>query len=488
MTRNCDRTLRRLLLLACCASAGCGGGDHAIAPGGAGPATRLAVHAGADQTAIVGTSVSVLPAVIATDSQGHPVPLVSVTFSVTGAGGGSLTGSQHTTGNDGVATVGNWILGTVPGGDTLQATVPGLAGSPVTFTATAVRGVATLLAAGQEDTCALTTFSQAYCWGDNSTGELGTGTSGNRWGPATVTGGLRFTQLAAGWGFSCGLDAAGHAYCWGANSVGELGDGTLINRSSPVAVVGGFTFSALAAGNYHVCGLTGGGRAYCWGYNPAGQLGDGTTTNRNSPVPVSDTLTFVELSAGGGHTCGLTAAGRAYCWGHDVYGQLGDSATTNRSTPVAVTGGLTFSLIAAGGGYGFTCGLATGGQAYCWGQIAGSPYPIAIRGSPAFTMLVAGGYHVCGLTSGGQAYCWGNNYEGQLGDGTTTAPFSSVSPVAVTGGLTFTQLALGDSHTCGLTTDSKAYCWGWNNMGQLGAGTGTDVGPSPLPVSSLSGN
>jgi len=171
-----------------------------------------------------------------------------------------------------------------------------------------------------------------------------------------------------------------------------------------------------------------------------------------------------------------------------VYGQLGDSATTNRSAPVAVVGGLTFSQIAAGGGYGFTCGLATSGQPYCWGQLTSTPYPTPVSGTPSFSKIVAGGYHACGLTSGGQAYCWGNNYTGALGDGTTTAPLTPTTPVAVIGGLAFSQLALGGGHTCGLSVDAKAYCWGRNDLSQLGAATSDSVAPSPLPVIHLAGN
>jgi alpha-tubulin suppressor-like RCC1 family protein len=374
------------------------------------------------------------------------------------------------------------------GVDTLLATSPGLQGSPVLFTATAVAGAATVITAGEYNTCALTTFNQAYCWGDNSNGALGTGASGNADAPMTVAGGLKLAQLATGWGFSCGLDTLGHGWCWGANGVGSLGDGTLINRNAPVAVSGGLSFQSLAAGNYHVCGLTSGGRAYCWGYNPAGQLGDSTTTTRTSPVPVADTLRFSQLTAGGGHTCGLTSAGLAYCWGHDVFGQLGDSATTNRSAPVAVAGGLTFRQIAAGGGYGFTCGVTTGGQPYCWGQIASATYPTPVAGTPSLSKIAAGGYHACGLTSGGQAYCWGNNYTGALGNGTTTAPLTPTTPSAVVGGLSFSQLALGGGHTCGLTADAKAYCWGLNDFGQLGAVTSDTLGPSPVPVNHLAGN
>jgi alpha-tubulin suppressor-like RCC1 family protein len=158
------------------------------------------------------------------------------------------------------------------------------------------------------------------------------------------------------------------------------------------------------------------------------------------------------------------------------------------STPVAVSGGLSFAAIAVGDLY--TCGVTSSGTAYCWGNneagqlgngsIAHStPAPVAVSGGLTFTALAAGSWHTCGLTGSGAAYCWGNNGWGRLGDGSTT---SSTTPVVVSGGLVFAALALGEYHTCGLVGSGAAYCWGSNSLGQLGNGSTTDAS-SPVPVS-----
>jgi alpha-tubulin suppressor-like RCC1 family protein len=194
-----------------------------------------------------------------------------------------------------------------------------------------------------------------------------------------------FAAMSGGHWHTCGVTSSGSAYCWGHNLFGQLGDGTTTDRTTPVAVSGGLTFEAVSADNSHTCGVTSSGSAYCWGLNSAGKLGDGTTTRRyTTPVAVSGGLTFEAVSAGRYHTCGLTTGGSAYCWGDNGYGQLGDGTTTDRTTPVAVSGGLTFEAVSAGGG------------------------------------------HTCGVTSSGSAYCWGSNFYGGLGDGTTNPSYIPV--------------------------------------------------------------
>ena len=150
--------------------------------------------------------------------------------------------------------------------------------------------------------CALTTTGQAYCWGLNGGGQLGDGTTTNRTVPVPVAGGLTFASLAASSGQNnflshmCGVTTSGDAYCWGGNTKGELGTATGSActlggpqpcSTVPVLVSGGHKWRALAVGLEFSCGITTADAVYCWGANTLGQLGNGTTTNSTLPVLVS---------------------------------------------------------------------------------------------------------------------------------------------------------------------------------------------------------
>ena len=250
------------------------------------------------------------------------------------------------TGTSATLTVNVSYLAT-PGVYNLTVTGMGSAGNrstplTVTVSASGISDIASVDAGGSHS-CALRASGVAYCWGDNSVGELGDGTTTNRLVPTPVAGGLTFLSLSVGVRFTCGMATGGAAYCWGDNAYGQLGDGTTTQRLVPTAVAGGLTFASVNAGgpppstaSAYSCGVTTSGAAYCWGYNFYGNLGDGTTTQRLVPNTVAGGLTFADVRAGGGHTCGVTTSGAAYCWGNNGTGQLGDGTTTQRHVPMPV--------------------------------------------------------------------------------------------------------------------------------------------------------
>jgi len=399
---------------------------------------------------------------------------------------------------------------------TITATSEGVSGSALITVSPGLPRGAVALAAGGRHTCGLTGSGAIYCWGSNWLGQLGDGSTADSKTPVAVAGALSFSAFTAGrgegLGHTCGLTSAGVGYCWGHNLLGELGDGSRTNSTTPVAVAGGLRFSALTGGEGHTCGLTSDSAAYCWGLNMWGQLGNGSTSMSTTPVVVAGGLKFTALVAGFSHTCGLTSSGAAHCWGRNLESELGLGSTSGPDLcpnagscsirPAPVSTGLSFSALAAGGYH--TCALTSSGAAYCWGwnrdgqlglgsssgpDLCGSRpcslTPVAITGGLSFGVLAAAGLHTCGLTSDNAGYCWGLNTWGQLGNRST---MNSPAPVAVDGGLRFNAFALGSGdHTCALTTAGVAYCWGRNTWGNLGDGT-TNDSSTPVRVVGQAGN
>jgi alpha-tubulin suppressor-like RCC1 family protein len=258
------------------------------------------------------------------------------------------------------------------------------------------------LSAGNEHACALTNTGGVKCWGDNLWGQLGDGTTINRFTPTDVTGlSSGVTTISTKDRHTCALMNTGDIKCWGLNDRGQLGDGgggvtcgfrnSFVCRLTPVDVEGlDSGVAAVVTGSSHTCVLTATGGVKCWGGNRRGELGDGTSDGvpcpyegsnvcRLTPVNVAGlTSGVIALSAAPNHTCVLTAASGVKCWGgYNEWGELGDGTTDGRMTPVDVVG------------------LAGG-----------------------VTAISAGHYHTCARTLSGKLKCWGNNEYGKLGDGT----------------------------------------------------------------------
>lgn len=338
--------------------------------------------------------------------------------------------------------------------------------------------------------CALTPSGAAYCWGLNTNGMVGDGTTLERDLPTAVAGGLTFTSLATGRSTTCGLVAGGSAYCWGLNGAGQFGDGTTTSQLVPAPAGSGHKFASIAfsdgtsAPPYEVCGLEIGGAVFCWAR--------GTTT----PVAAATGFSFTLLSVGlGGNFCGLVAIGDAYCWGFNPAGELGTgpntvSATFN-PTPARVVGGHSFASISSG--FLHACGVVTDLQLYCWGDDTygelgdstfntASPVPVLVKGGRLYSTVSADYDGTCAVTTSGAGYCWGHAVRGNLGVGSGPATFITI-PRAMTGGLQFAAISLGGGgNGCGVTPAHVAYCWGQGGS-ILGIGPdGSRVGVATAPM------
>jgi alpha-tubulin suppressor-like RCC1 family protein len=349
---------------------------------------------------------------------------------------------------------------------------------------------------GPTHTCGVTTTNRAYCWGENSFGQLGNGSFGlnitSR--PVAAVSNMRFLEVRVGLNSTCGLTTENLVYCWGLNTQGQLGSGsTRTDIQQPVLLAGGRRYRLLRVAPAHACAIAMSGVTFCWGLNDFGQLGDGTTTTRRSPVKVAGQTVFQAVSTGHQHTCGLNLAKKAYCWGRNTNGQLGNLSSLTRLTPGPVADGRLFNTISAG--LTHTCAVSPEKRAYCWGKnnqgslgdgtTSRRSRPTAVSSSQTFAGVSAGADFTCGVTTGKKAFCWGSNTAGQLGDGTNT--FQRLTPVPVSGGHLFGHIvaALGNGYTCAVTTDARGYCWGSNFSGQLGNGTSGFSASRNTPVAVL---
>ncbi len=432
-----------------------------------------------------------------------------------------------------VTTAGR-VIAQAPGAATITATVDGVDGS---VELTGVGLTFASVAAGDGVTCGLTAEGRAWCWGNVGAGGLG-GSEGDSVfaSVARPAGGtLRFAGLSLRTGGGCGTLLDATAACWGTNASGQLGDGGTAGRPGPGAVPGLANVAEVAAGPGHTCARGTGGQAWCWGANDRGQLGDGAYAPRAVPAAVPGLAGVTGVGVGTAHGCALLGDGSAHCWGGDRHGELGHDTSYVRSVPQLVPG---LSAGHLGASWLKTCALDQAGLAWCWGTegyVQGSldligyvPQPV---GGPAFTAIAVGFQHACALTAAGAAWCWGQNGFGELGDGSTVASDVPVpvagghsfvgigaglgfscgldgsgaawcwgsnqsgrlgidlldgedypTPQAVAGGLAFASLGVGSTYACGLTAAGAAWCWGANGDHQLGADSGTQPQPAPVPV------
>jgi alpha-tubulin suppressor-like RCC1 family protein len=340
------------------------------------------------------------------------------------------------------------------------------------------------IAAGYDHNCALLEDGSVKCWGDNPHGQLGLGdtmprgTLSSEMGanlPAVDLGdGRTAIRIAVGNIHSCALLDDGSVKCWGANSGGQLGMGTTFNRGDssfemgqnlPAVDLGsGRTAVSIAAGGAHTCALLDDGSARCWGENSSGELGLEDTEHRgDDPVEMGDALpaidlgtgrTAVHLFAGSDHTCARLDDGSAKCWGGNTSGQLGLADSLSR-------------------------GVGSGEM--------GDDLPIVnlavVLGSIGNMSLGSG--HTCAVLAA-NLKCWGWNDEGQLGLGDTSSRGDDPGEMGINLPLVDlgaerrpVQVAAGWQFTCARLTPGRIKCWGENEHGQLGQGDTSNRGDDP---------
>lgn len=184
---------------------------------------------------------------------------------------------------------------------------------------------ATAIAAGSNSTCASSASGTIWCWGNNSSGQLGNGNTTDVGFPVPVTGIANATGVDVESTHGCATLADGGVACWGSNGTGELGDGTVGGISTtPVLVTGITDATSVAAGDAHSCARMSDATMRCWGYHNHGQLGHGPDGHSATPVTVLLIDNASTVTAGTAHNCAVRSDGSAACWGWNYDGQLGN--------------------------------------------------------------------------------------------------------------------------------------------------------------------
>ena len=191
------------------------------------------------------------------------------------------------------------------------------------------------IAAGAAHTCAVA-GGDVWCWGRNEYGALGTGGKGGReLEPVEVVideGLPEVTKIAAGYHHTCAV-AGGDAWCWGKNNDGQVGTGDgRVTTPQKVEIAGSPVVTKIVAGEFHTCAVAG-DDAWCWGRTTSGQVGTGNSVTpvlEPVEVEIADSVDVTGITANGSHTCAV-AGGDVWCWGENIHGQVG---TGDRETPV----------------------------------------------------------------------------------------------------------------------------------------------------------
>jgi alpha-tubulin suppressor-like RCC1 family protein len=356
------------------------------------------------------------------------------------------------------------------------------------------------ISAGTGHTCGIKQSGAAFCWGENTDGQLGAPTTTSCSPNALSTGTkcstrplpvvcpagspCRFTQISAGVTLTVAVDINGDVWWWGRGLPTH-------HRVDAYLAGNRERFTQAAAGFGHGCALSQSrSEIWCWGANGYGETGvaPGPVAPATwevpdyAPVRLLPASKFRKIVAGGETTCAIGSTSYdVVCWGRDDQHQVSGTSSSMLSWPGTAKfyfqqfGGLTPINDVSASGSGTCAALGWNNGVKCWGDHAFRN--VAPFGQP--DLIASGGLHVCAVTNQ-QAQCIGLNFWGEVGVGSLTPQNAVVnvnSPPA-----SFASLSTGSSHTCGITPDGDAYCWGRNFEGQIGTGATSYTSWSPTKV------
>lgn len=318
---------------------------------------------------------------------------------------------------------------------------------------------------------------------------LGSPTAGPRSGSGSGSDGYDvWSTVSAAWGdnstataHTCGIQIDGSMWCWGLNRAGQLGLGDTDTRYRPVRVGGDSDWVQVSTDNGMTCAIKTGRTLWCWG----GRYG-------HVPSRVDEARNWRSIALGDGYRCGTRTNDSLWCWGRNTIGQLGLGDSKGRKNPVRVAG--SWASVDAGGAT--TCGIQVDHGLYCWGDneegqmgTGDSPVfgysPTRVGEATDWTQVVDGWNYTCGIRASSTLWCWGNNDVGQLGLGDHGGGTYRYVPARVGRETDWSLVTAGVYHTCATRSSGELWCWGSNGSGELGIGQPPYFTEAPVRLGSL---
>lgn len=292
------------------------------------------------------------------------------------------------------------------------------------------------IGSGQSHTCALKTDGTAWCWGSDAQGQLGNGdgltADQTTPSPVSIVGTGKWSQISVGRQGSCGIQNDGTAWCWGEDTNGQLGNGASGSQSSPQQISDPGPWVQITAGYLSTCGIKTDGSLWCWGDGQYGKLGNGTTITMQDPTPVAEPGPWVYVGRQSSTTCGIKLDGTAWCWGQLNRAGMGYTAVVESYVPKMMPDkGPWLEINLSVTNNGTACGVKVDGSGWCWGFESegrlgngGSLnethyFPERVADPGPWASIILGGTVTCGIKIDGSAWCWGDDSNGRLGNGSS---------------------------------------------------------------------
>ena len=321
-----------------------------------------------------------------------------------------------------------------------------------------------------------------WAWGSNANGRLGDGTWQNRFFPVQIGTASNWATVSAGESHTVAIRTDGTLWAWGNRLDGRIGQGgTTGSQTTPIQVVTATNWASVSAGESHTVAIRTDGTLWAWGNRLNGRIGQGGTSgSQTTPIQIGAATNWATVSAGISHTVATRTDGTLWAWGSRLDGRIGQGGTTgSQSIPIQVGTETNWAHASAGGSH--TVAVRTDGTLWVWGsnwngQLGNGeatgyqPAPIQIGTATNWATVSAKGNHTVAVRTDGTAWAWGNNWNGQLGDGTTT---SRNAPVQIGTATNWASVAAGNYFSTGIRENGTLWAWGRNASGQIGDGTTT---------------